>query len=191
MKDEAKNSTPESDSPCPCQSAEPADSGRKDTRRDFLFKIGLGLNVVAGAAMGIPLVGYVLSSVFKQPVLDWVSLGSVDSFPEGKTRFASFTNPVKREWDGATADIPCWVRRMSGNDFQIFAINCAHLGCPVRWFEESKLFMCPCHGGVYYEDGAVAAGPPPRGLFQYEFKVANGELLIKAGLMPTLATPNV
>jgi Rieske Fe-S protein len=175
--------------PCPCHAG--GDGTAKDTRRDFLFKVGLGLNVVAGAAMGIPLVGYVMSSFFKTPVLDWISLGTVDSFPEGKTRFASFENPVRRQWDGPTADIPCWVRRIEGEKFQIFAINCAHLGCPVRWFEESKLFMCPCHGGVYYEDGEHAAGPPPRGLFQYEYKVANGQLMIKAGLMPTLATPNV
>ena len=50
--------------------------------------------------------------------------------------------------------------------FQVFAINCAHLGCPVRWFPESRLFMCPCHGGVYYEDGSRASGPPPRGLYR-------------------------
>jgi Rieske Fe-S protein len=32
-------------------------------------------------------------------------------------------------------------------------MNCAHLGCPVTWFPQSGLFMCPCHGGVYYENG--------------------------------------
>src|SRR5206468_7045888 len=70
----------------------------------------------------------------------------------------SFTRP----WDGATANIPCWVRRQNGETFQVFAINCTHLGCPVRWFEESHLFMCPCHGGAFYEDGSHASGPPPR-----------------------------
>jgi Rieske Fe-S protein len=82
------------------------------------------------------------------------------------------------------------VRRIQGNEFQVFAINCAHLGCPVRWFEESKLFMCPCHGGAYYENGEHAAGPPPRGLFTYEFKIDNGNLMILAGALPTLAQPN-
>ena len=33
--------------------------------------------------------------------------------------------------------------------------------------------MCPCHGGVYYADGARASGPPERGLFEYEYKVAS------------------
>jgi Rieske Fe-S protein len=76
---------------------------------------------------------------------------------------------------------------VSADKFQVFAINCAHLGCPVRWFPQSALFMCPCHGGVYYADGERASGPPERGLFQYDYKVVDGELHINAGLMPTLA----
>jgi len=87
--------------------------------------------------------------------------------------------------------IPCWVRRVHGEEFQVFAINCTHLGCPVRWFEESKLFMCPCLGGFFFAAGELAAGPPPRGLYIYQHKVENNELLIAAGVMPTLATPNV
>jgi menaquinol-cytochrome c reductase iron-sulfur subunit len=62
----------------------------------------------------------------------------------------------------------------TGEKFQVFAINCAHLGCPVRWFPQSGLFMCPCHGGVYYSDGSRASGPPERGLFEYRYKVEQG-----------------
>ena len=47
--------------------------------------------------------------------------------------------------------------------------------------------MCPCHGGVYYADGSRASGPPERGLFTYDWKIASGELLIDAGQMPTLS----
>jgi len=87
--------------------------------------------------------------------------------------------------DGKTANIACWVRRVDTDRFQVFAINCAHLGCPVRWFSQSGLFMCPCHGGAYYADGARASGPPERGLFEYPYKVDDGELQIRAGGMPT------
>ena len=90
-------------------------------------------------------------------------------------------------WDGQTADIPCWVRRLAGKTFQVFAINCAHLGCPVRWFSQSRLFMCPCHGGAYYADGSRASGPPERGLFQYPYKIDGDQLVIRAGELPTLA----
>ena len=106
--------------------------------------------------------------------LAWVPLGRVSEFPEGETRLATFRNPFVTPTDGKTADTACWVRRIEGEQFQVFAVNCAHLGCPVRWFPQSGLFMCPCHGGAYYRDGSRASGPPERGLFEYPIKVENG-----------------
>jgi len=123
--------------------------------------------------------------------LAWIPLGSLTEFPEGRTRLASYENPFVRPWDGETGKIPCWVRRLQGESFQVFAINCTHLGCPVRWFEASGLFMCPCHGGVFYADGRRASGPPPRELYQYEYKIENGQLWIRAGQVPTLGQPEV
>ena len=55
----------------------------------------------------------------------------------------------------------------------MLAVNCAHLGCPVSWFPQSGLFMCPCHGGVYYANGDRASGPPPRGLFRCAWRIAS------------------
>jgi menaquinol-cytochrome c reductase iron-sulfur subunit len=138
--------------------------------------------------LAVPVVRYVLSPVTRERrsgYESWLSLGSLDQFPAGQTRLATYRNPVVSPWDGETATIACWVRRVGGEHFQIFAINCAHLGCPVRWFPQSNLFMCPCHGGVYYADGARAAGPPDRGLFEYRYKIEAGNLLIKAGEIPT------
>src|SRR5215467_572563 len=157
------------------------------SRRSFLFKLGLGLNVVAATLVGIPVIGYILGPVRKRAMQAWISLGPLQSFPEGQTRLATYENPFRVAWDGATADIPCWVRRMEGARFQVFAINCAHLGCPVRWFAQSKLFMCPCHGGVYYEDGSRASGPPPRALFEYEYQIRDGQLWVRGGQIPTLS----
>jgi len=160
------------------------------TRRVFLFKMAVGLNAVVGAALAVPLIGYLLGPVMKKgsSVGAWVALGDVSEFPVGETRLADFQSPVAGLSDGETAKVACWVRRMSQQQFQVFAINCAHLGCPVRWFSESKLFMCPCHGGAYYEDGGRASGPPERGLFEYKYKIAGNSLVIHAGDMPTLAT---
>jgi menaquinol-cytochrome c reductase iron-sulfur subunit len=57
------------------------------------------------------------------------------------------------------------------DQFMVLSFHCTHLGCPVEWFPQSGLFMCPCHGGVYYEDGSHASGPPPRGLFACPWKI--------------------
>jgi Rieske Fe-S protein len=181
--------------PCACEGHEgapkPPGFGFKPSRRDFLLAFGVGLNAVAGALVGIPILGYVLATFAKKYDLRRISLGPISTFPEGTTRLATYKNPYSRPWDGEMDDIPCWVRHIAGDKFQVFAINCTHLGCPVRWFAESKFFMCPCHGGAYYEDGSHAAGPPPRGLYTYEYKVENGELILMGGVMPTLATKNV
>jgi Rieske Fe-S protein len=160
------------------------------TRRVFLFKIAVGLNALVGAVLAVPLLGYVLGPVFKKDSETgaWVNLGKLDTFPIGETRLVDFDSPVASLGDGETAKVPCWVRRVSAQKFQVFAINCAHLGCPVRWFAESKLFMCPCHGGAYYEDGSRAAGPPERGMFEYRTRIDGDSLSIHSGDMPTLAT---
>jgi len=158
------------------------------SRRGFLAKVGILFNGLVAAALGVPIVGYIFSSITRgraDSYLSWVSLGRVRDFPEGETRLATFRNPDVMPTDGKTVDTACWVRRIAGDQFQVFAVNCMHLGCPVRWFPQSGLFMCPCHGGVYYRDGSRASGPPLRSLFEYPSKVQNGVVMIRAGELPT------
>lgn len=159
------------------------------SRRAFLFKLSLLANGAVGAILAVPIFGYLLGPAVKKSSSydSWITLGPLSDFPENETRLVNFRNPITTPWDGQTGETPCWVRRVSGNAFQVFAINCAHLGCPVRWFAQSKLFLCPCHGGAYYADGSRASGPPLRGLFEYDHKVAGGNLMVKVGKMPTLA----
>jgi Rieske Fe-S protein len=159
------------------------------SRRSFLFKLAAGVNALVGLALAAPIVGYLLGPALKKRDEDhaWIKLGTVDAFPRGETRLTEYTNPITAPSDGETAKVACWVRHTEEGTFQIFAINCAHLGCPVRWFEQSKLFLCPCHGGAYYEDGSRASGPPERGLFQYQHRIDGGDLMILAGQMPTMS----
>src|SRR5271156_5705206 len=152
------------------------------SRRAMLVKLGLLLNGIVGAFLAVPVVRYLLSPVIrerKSGYESWLSLGGLEQFPAGQTRLATYKNPVVNAWDGETADIACWVRNVDDQTFQVFAINCAHLGCPVRWFPQSSLFMCPCHGGAYYQDGSRASGPPERGLFEYHYKIAVGSSLLR------------
>jgi Rieske Fe-S protein len=169
---------------------QPSPGSRRETpvgRRRVLIALGVALNAVGAALIGVPLVGYVASVLRKRSYQAWLPLGKLDEFPVGETRLATYANPFTVPWDGETRNVPCWVRRTAEQTFQVFAINCAHLGCPVRWFPESSLFMCPCHGGVYYEDGSVASGPPPRGLFEYSYEIRGEELWVQGGQIPTLA----
>jgi Rieske Fe-S protein len=158
------------------------------TRRGMLVTIGIFFNALVGVALAVPMGRYLLSSLSRGrggAYLSWVPLGPVAKFPVGETRLATFRNPNVMPTDGKTVDTACWVRRVTDDKFQVFAVNCAHLGCPVRWFPQSGLFMCPCHGGAYYRDGGRASGPPERGLFEYPSKVQGGVLTIQAGELPT------
>ncbi|MCA9264920.1 MAG: Rieske (2Fe-2S) protein, partial [Planctomycetales bacterium] len=98
-------------------------------------------------------------------------------------------NPLANRRDGDTGKIAIYVRRVAAGTFSVFSVHCTHLGCPVNWIAEAGLFMCPCHGGVFYEDGAHASGPPPRGLYEFEHRIENGRLWVKLGHLPTLAQP--
>jgi len=168
----------------------PEGTAAAHSRRTFLFKISVLLNAVVGTVLAVPIAAYLLAPAMKRSanVGGWLTIGSVNDFPVGETRLVDFQSPVAGLGEGQTGKVACWVRHVSAQQFQVFAINCAHLGCPVRWFAQSKLFLCPCHGGAYYEDGSRASGPPERGLFEYRYMLQGDSLLIHAGDMPTLAT---
>jgi Rieske Fe-S protein len=167
------------------------DGKAKSSRRGFMFKIGAGLIGIGGLLIAAPVLGYIFAPAFTnwEKRRAWINLGDVKQFPIGETVLAVYKNPTFGPTAGETNELPCWVRRTSESAFQVFYINCAHLGCPVHWFAESKLFMCPCHGGVYYEDGSRASGPPPRGLFEYDWQVVSKKLYVYGGEIPNLQIP--
>ena len=160
-----------------------------DNRRSFLFKVAIGINAAIGLLVATPVVRFLLGPVRgKGYYQSWIPLGKISDYEPGTTILATFRNPYSNSWDGETASVACYVRRQLDSSFTVFAVNCAHLGCPVRWFPQSELFLCPCHGGAYYADGSRAAGPPERGLFTYPCRVDGDTLMIEAGQLPTLAT---
>jgi Rieske Fe-S protein len=162
-------------------------------RRTFLQWLTYAAGAAAAAVLGVPLVGYLLGPLRKHRV-QWIGIGAPSIFPVDETRLVTFQNPLGEPWDGMVAHTGVYIRNLGKDDkqqdrFLVFAMNCAHLGCPVTWFPQSGLFMCPCHGGVYYEDGERAAGPPTRGLFHCVWRVRAGELEIQAPHLPTLQSP--
>lgn len=58
--------------------------------------------------------------------------------------------------------------------------TCSHNGCSVQWAAASGVFECPCHGGKYSVQGAVIAGPPPRGLRKYRTEVNGTDVVVLA-----------
>jgi menaquinol-cytochrome c reductase iron-sulfur subunit len=151
-------------------------------RRHFFAKFGVICGSIAGLIVAIPAVSFLLG-LRKEPRI-WRVLGKVDEFTVGQTQLVSFSDPSSLPWAGVTAKTAAWLRREEGEQFIAFSINCTHLGCPVRWLPEAKLFMCPCHGGVYYSNGTVASGPPPKPLPRYPVRIHKGNVEILTTPLP-------
>ncbi len=161
------------------ESASPSAGPDAITRRRFFERVSLALGGFVALLLGVPVVGFILSPLFQKIPEMWRTVGSVEDFKIGETASVTFLDASPLPWAGVTARTAAWLRRRGENDFVAFAVNCSHLGCPVRWLPQADLFMCPCHGGVYYNDGTVAAGPPPHSLSRYEVRVKDGKVQIR------------
>jgi menaquinol-cytochrome c reductase iron-sulfur subunit len=151
--------------------------------------MSLGLAAAIGAVLSVPVLGYLLTPLIRPPQPQWIDLGQITQFDIGTTRLVAFTDLSPLPWAGLTARTAVYVRRTTELEFTVFAVNCTHLGCPVNWLETAELFVCPCHGGVFYRNGDVAAGPPPRPLSEYLTRVADGHLFVQTRPLTTTARP--
>ncbi len=162
----------------PLVDEEPADAAR----RGFLSRLSIILGSAAALLVALPSVGFLLG--LRKTPLVWRSVGRLDDFAIGSTVRVSFEDSSPLPWSGVVAQTAAWLRRVNAQQFIAFSVDCTHLGCPVRWLPEADLFMCPCHGGVFYNDGRVASGPPPRRLTQYPVRVEDGTVQILASPLP-------
>ncbi|MEI7684151.1 MAG: Rieske 2Fe-2S domain-containing protein [Planctomycetota bacterium] len=158
------------------------------TRRNLFAWLTYATGAAAAVVTAIPIVGY-FAGALRRKSPPWINLGPAANFPVNQTRLQTFPNPLGQSWDGMVANTGVFVRNLGNDNFVLFAINCTHLGCPVTWFPQSGLFMCPCHGGVYYENGEHASGPPPRGLYHCVWRIFEGNLEVEAPHLPTLQDP--
>jgi menaquinol-cytochrome c reductase iron-sulfur subunit len=162
----------------------PQATAHEIARRQLLGRMSLGIGAVCGAAISAPGLGFVVAPLFRSSPREWRPVGRVSQFKVGATVSVVFEDASPLRWAGVTARTAAWLRRVADEEFIAFSVNCAHLGCPVRWLDQARLFMCPCHGGVYYEDGSVAAGPPPHPLTRYAVRVTAGNVEIRTDPIP-------
>lgn len=161
-----------------------SDAPASPRRRDALALLAAGCGALGAALVGIPILGFLLAPLLRRTPEVWRAVGRVERFEPGSTVEVAFLDASPLVWAGVTAKTGAWLRREPDGGFVAFALNCTHLGCPVRWLQSAKLFMCPCHGGVYYRDGSVAAGPPPQPLTRYPVRVRDGQVEIRADAVP-------
>ncbi|MHB8856013.1 MAG: QcrA and Rieske domain-containing protein [Bellilinea sp.] len=152
------------------------------SRRKFLEKVTMGIGGALTVLFGIPAAIFVVKPVLKKEEgSGWMRLGSISKVTPGTPTL--FSLKVEREtgWITDQDEIMVYVYTEDGRDYAVMSNICTHLACRVRWIEERQEFFCPCHNGVYDKQGNVLAGPPPRPLDRYEFKVENEDIYIKVG----------
>jgi len=170
---------------CDCEEQNTTDSNSEvANRRSFLTKITIAIGGFVGTVLAFPLITALLDPVTRKKDKKWRIVGELSDFEEGKTKMVSFKNASLYQWGEKISYSAAYIRRDENNKLTAFSVNCAHLGCPVRWEQEAELFMCPCHGGVYYKDGSRAAGPPPRGLYTYPIRIVNQQIEIETESIP-------
>lgn len=136
-----------------------------------------GLGTLMSAAMGIPVVGYLLAPVFKKSASRWVEVGPVANFStDPKSTKISYT--IEDSFRPVNKSMRLWVMTEAEKPV-VYSTYCTHLGCTVSWKPNDNHFFCPCHDGVFAKDGAVISGPPPRPLDRLNSKIENGKIMVE------------
>ena len=150
---------------------------RRLSRRQFAL---LGTQV-AGAAvtvlLGIPIVGFILSPLFRGQQAVWREVGDIGGVPDRQPTKFEVSFPLG-EWTSANVKLAVYVVKINA-DYRIFSNVCTHMECPVRWEDSLRQFLCPCHGGLYDMNGNNVGGPPPKPLPQYVYRIEGTTLFVQ------------
>lgn len=156
-------------------------------RRKFLTTLlGLG-SAVGGLAVAAPVLGTIVLPFVRRPAApEWRNVGPIDRFPPGRMT-QGFVEVPRDDWAATLRTKLVYVWRATDGTVTVFSRNCTDLSCPVTWDPGSHCFYCPCHGGIFAQDGTVMAGPPARPLDRYRHRVQDGLLQVDAHSVPPVA----
>jgi succinate dehydrogenase / fumarate reductase iron-sulfur subunit len=175
-----RRSSPAIEAPAPGPAAGMAALQATD-RRTFLHQASVGLlGAGAAAALGIVGTGAAIGPSLFKTLKQWVPLAPLEEIPAGDVTTVLMKYELKGGLYTERLSVPVLVSRR-GDEIVCFKANCPHLGCMVKWDGASGRFRCACHGGSFNRDGSILAGPPPRPLDRYVFKVESGQLLVEVG----------
>ena len=150
-----------------------------------------GLLVVAGSslaagAIGVPTLIAALAPGWRSRGETWRPIGFLPAFPIGEvTHGATIEDP--ESWPRPAAPRSVFVWRRSESDFVVYSRSCTDLGCPLEYERGSGCFLCPCHGGIFAQDGQRLAGPPRTPMVRYSHRVREGLLEIDIASVPPAA----
>jgi menaquinol-cytochrome c reductase iron-sulfur subunit len=144
------------------------------------------MGAVTAGVVGIPAAISALSPLWKtRPEAWWRPIGELHSFPVGGVHEATVFMP-RDDWARNVRVKSVYVWRPTEDRLVVYSRNCTDLSCPIVWDPGSQWFLCPCHGGIFDQEGEPKAGPPPRPLYRYANRVRNGVLEIDLRSLPPM-----
>lgn len=147
--------------------------------------VAAGSAVVAGA-VGIPTLIAGLSPLWQPRQETWRPVGRLPEFPVGKVTRTVIA--VDRDaWPRPYGEQPVFVWRKSEAEFVVYSQSCTDLGCPLEYEPGSGCFLCPCHGGIFAQDGRRLAGPPKSPMLRYLHRVRENVLEVDVASLPPAA----
>jgi len=157
--------------------------GETMTRRALFSGGAMAAGGIAGAAIILPAIGFALGPVFEQKEATWKDVGAPGDFRADGYLPRTITLTENVGDAGLTTVYlrrgnPVAFPRERRDEFIAISTRCAHAGCPVRWVNAARRFVCPCHGGVYDFEGKVVGGPPVRPLDRFVTRVRNGQVQV-------------
>lgn len=154
----------------------PQDPGR----RRFLKRVVFGVGAASAVAIGGLLASAAVGPVIEQSPARWIPIAPMRELPSDQVTTVTMRYELMSGFHKSSVIKPVIVCRWANeNELVVFNTTCTHLGCTVHWDEKKNIFECACHGGQFDRDGKVIAGPPPRPLDRYRFKVENGYLMVE------------
>ena len=164
----------------PCGRSGASEFPESPERRRFLKQATFGIGAVSTLALGAVLGTAAIGPSIKKTPKRWIHLKSMEALAVGKVSTVVMTYDVQNGFHKSRVSKPVMiVRQLDINNIVVFNTTCTHLGCTVHWDENKKLYVCACHGGMFDQEGNVSAGPPPRPLDRYAFKVEDGHLFVE------------
>ena len=165
--------------PPTCPEIGPIEDLSREPQDRRAFLLGL-VGSATAAALAVVGTGAVIGPALSKPEKQWVPVAPLDNIRAGDVTTVLVKYERKSGLYTQPVSTPVLVSRVGGQ-IVCFNASCPHLGCIVRWDGLSGQFRCACHGGNFDRDGSVLAGPPPRPLDRYAFKVESGHLLVEVG----------
>lgn len=147
-------------------------------RRSFLEGAIYTLMSLIAASLSVTSGLYLLRAPKTQSRGSWADAGDIKDFSPGVPRQIAFERNHTDGWRSFTGKDTAWVVKKADGSVTAFAPSCTHLGCAYAWQPKRDAFVCPCHGSVFSETGAVITGPAPRPLDRYQIEQVGSRLRI-------------